>query len=28
LWKDYVDQWLHQAIETKEYKTAFERWFK
>ncbi|MGO8866377.1 MAG: transporter substrate-binding domain-containing protein [Alphaproteobacteria bacterium] len=28
LWKDFVDQWLHQAIETKEYKTAFERWFK
>ncbi len=28
LWKDFADQWLHQAIESKEYQADFEHWTK
>ncbi|MFI4988793.1 MAG: transporter substrate-binding domain-containing protein [Alphaproteobacteria bacterium] len=28
VWKDFADQWLHQAIESKEYQAVFERWTK
>ena len=26
--KDFADQWLHQAIETKEYRAVADKWLK
>ncbi|HLI14116.1 MAG TPA: transporter substrate-binding domain-containing protein [Alphaproteobacteria bacterium] len=28
VWKAFVDQWLHQAIETKEYRAIAAHWVK
>jgi cyclohexadienyl dehydratase len=28
IWKEFVDQWLHQAIESKEYAAVLARWVK
>ena len=28
VWKDFVDQWLHQAIESGEYKAILAKWVK
>lgn len=28
IFKDFVDQWLHQAVMTKEYKAISDKWLK
>jgi len=28
VWKEFVDQWLHQTIESKEYRTILAKWVK
>ena len=28
VWQEFVDQWLHQAIESKEYQTILAKWLK